>query len=621
MAFIRLIVMVLVVEVMITMVVSLGIYFGFAIYPYSLTTLSTTGAAVQTGGFNATIPLYMPSLGDLKVPYTFLRLGTPAWGAAAFLVTATLMAVQSFIRGMYLGALKGMVLNQENISLFAIGRRYFGGMIAWTIFQTVTGALLLFFAAAFFPIGIILMIALIGYSLTPYVIVLENSSFRAALAKAPRILRSHIGSLLSLALLAMICTLVISLFRSMTPPWGYAVPLLAYACMGTLLIGWLMKMLAVNLTISPEQTEVQPSDKIRTRGVVNAFYVLLIPALLITGILTASGKHYSMFDFGSKKQLEGISYVTSFSDVYYASKTKYTAYMWQPEEYSIAMHLPDLSGEQKPDELRGVANITWQMDEEIRTAQGNSTQIDVKPVMHESQLMYRLIKEKAKDGNVYYSSLRGSSSILPGDVEPREPISVQIMVSGDGSQIFVIQYPTRFDISPVFRVSDDGRYLVTGTSPLNPMDFHTYWFTTEQHTDHMFNLLAAKNQLNDTAMFNRAYLALASAMQEGDGHTVVKVLKTMSQSGVDVKAPDWDSQTWTAYLHNQYLGISWDKFLELLTKAGVQGSYELKDLTSLKSDDKIGVFRLDVPFPNDVIPITYTESKADGKLLSIHVMD
>jgi hypothetical protein len=621
MAYIRLIVLVLFVEVMITIVVSLGIYFGFSIYPYSLTTLTPSGAAVQSAGFNATIPLYMPSLADLKIPYTFLRVATPAWGVVAFLVTAALMGVQSFIRGMYLGGLKGWVLNQEKVPLLASGRRYFGDMIAWTIFQSVTGAAMIFFAAAFFPIGIILIIVLMCYSLTPYLIVLENISFSTALAKATGTFRRNFGAMLPLALLAMICTLIASLFRSLTHPWGYAVPLLVYACIGTLLIGKLMKILAEKLRINPEQqSTIQPTEEIRTRGMVNALVVLLIPALLFTGIFTASGKHLRMFDFGSKKQIEGISYLTSFSDVYYASKTRYTAYLWQSAEYSMAIKLPDLTGDRKPDELHGIAEISWQIDENIHTVQGNSTRIDVKPIMHKSQLMYRLVKETAKDGHVYYSSLRGSSSILPGDVEPREPLSVQIMVSGDGSQIFVMQYPTRFDSSPVFRVSDDGRYLISGTSPVNPMDFHTYWFTAVQRTDHMFNLLAAKNQLNDTAMFNRAYLALAAAMQEGDGRTVVKLLEMMRKSGVDVKAPEWDIQTWTDNLHRRYQGASLPNFLELLSKAGIQGGYEVTEVTDNK-EEKVGFYRLEVPFPEGVIPITYKESKVDGKLLSIHVME
>jgi len=38
-----------------------------------------------------------------------------------------------------------------------------------------------------------------------------------------------------------------------------------------------------------------------------------------------------------------------------------------------------------------------------------------------------------------------------------------------------------------------------------------------------------------------------------------------------------------------------------------------------KSDEKIGVYRLEVPFPKEVLSITYKESKEDGKLLSVDV--
>ncbi|WP_057313810.1 hypothetical protein [Paenibacillus sp. Soil766] len=87
-----------------------------------------------------------------------------------------------------------------------------------------------------------------------------------------------------------------------------------------------------------------------------------------------------------------------------------------------------------------------------------------------------------------------------------------------------------------------------------------------------------------------------------------------------MRAPEWDIQTWTDHLQNRYQGVSLEKFLELLTKAGIQGGYEMTDLSD-KNEEKIGVYRLDVPFPVDAIPITYTESKVDGKLLSIHLID
>lgn len=619
MAYTRLIVLVMVFEVLITAVIGLGIYAGFSVFPYSQSPLTSTGSSMGTGGFNATIPLYMPSLTDLKIPYTYLQVGAQVWGILAFLVSAALMGLQSFVRGMYLGGLKGWVLNRKIVPLIACGRRYFGDMIAWSIFQSVAGVLTVFLAAAFFPLGLILIIAIMFYSLTPYLMVLQDINFSDALAKAPRMFRRYFGTLLPLALFAMLCTLVVSLLRSLSPPWGYAVPLLAYACMGTLLIGELMRQLSVKLRLDGEQAPDLPFGEVRTRRWVNAMTLLLVPVLVASGIFAANGRHLNAFEFGSKKQLDGIFYMNNFSDVFYASEHMYTTYEWQTKDYRMDIRLPDLS-ERMPDELRGIADITWQVNEEISTRNGNSIHTDVQPILHKSQLMYRLVKETAKDGSIYYSSLNGSSSILPGGERSREPLSIQIMVSEKGKHIFVMQYPSRFDIAKVFRVSDDGRYLIPGTSQINPMDFHSYWFTENQRAENLFELLAAKNKTNYITTLNRAYLALACALQEGDGQMVVKLLETMRQAGVSVEAPDWDDVTWTNNLRDRYQGTSLQKTLELLSKAGVQGGYESKELVD-QSDDKFRVHRLEVQFPDGMLSITYKESKKEGKLLSIHVGD
>jgi hypothetical protein len=369
-----------------------------------------------------------------------------------------------------------------------------------------------------------------------------------------------------------------------------------------------------------EQTPDLPFLEVRNRRMINVMIVLLVPVLVTAGIFAASGRHLSAFEFGSKKLIDGISYNANFSDVFYASKQKYTAYEWQTGDYSIAIHLRDLSSDRKPDELRGIADITWQVNEEFRTVRGDTTQIDVKPTMHKNRLMYRLVRETASNGSFYYSSMNGSVSILPGGVHPHDPLSVQIMVSGDGSHIFVMQYPTRFDISQVFRVSDDGRFLIPGTSQTNPMDFHNYWFTSKQSTENLFDMLAIKNITNSIETTNRAYLALASAIQEGDGRMVVYLLETMRQAGVNVKAPDWDEQAWNNNLHDRYNGASLQKTLELLTKAGIQGAYVVRELSD-QSDERVGAYQFEIPFPNGILLITYKESKEDGKLLSINVFE
>jgi hypothetical protein len=191
--------------------------------------------------------------------------------------------------------------------------------------------------------------------------------------------------------------------------------------------------------------------------------------------------------------------------------------------------------------LRGIADITWHIDEEVRTVFGTTTNINVKPITRKSRLMYRLVRERAQDGSIYYSSWNGSASILPGRERPRETLAVQITVSGDGSNIFVLQYPANMDISQVFRVSNDGRYLTTGTSRVNPMNIHTYWFSKEHQTQEVFEFLSSKNQSNFMPTLNRAYLALAAAMQEGDGRKVVEVWmsrrgRTTYEAGMKVPA-------------------------------------------------------------------------------------
>ncbi|WNQ14068.1 hypothetical protein MJA45_13930 [Paenibacillus aurantius] len=490
-------------------------------------------------------------------------------------------------------------------------------MLAWSIFQILTGGLMIFIAVTLFPIAAVLMLVLFLYSLTPYLVVLQDISFGEALGKAPRLLRRYFIKLLPLSLLALIGTFSVSLLQSLPAPWGYAVPLVAYAFVGTWLIGELMRQLAGKLRIYDEPAPNLPVGEFQAPRWIHALMILLVPVLVAAGILAASGRHLSVLDIGRKdKLMDGVAYRSNFSDAYYASQWNYTAYEWQTNGYSLTISLPDLSGEQKPEVLRGIADITWQVTEDIRSVKGHSTLMERKPVTRKSRIMYRLVRQTATNGGFYYSSKGGAASILPNGERPHEPLSVGMMISGDGSQLYVLQFPSRFDSSQVFRVSDDGRYFIPKTNEINPTDFHAYWFTAEQNTDNLFGLLAAKNKTNNLGILNQSAIVLASAMQEGDGRMVVNLLETLRKAGVSVTSPDWDERTWTDHLHSRYNGVTLQQTLELLTKAGVQGTYQAKELQDL-SDDKTGVYRLEVSFPDGKLPITYRISKADGKLLSM----
>ncbi|WP_166239042.1 hypothetical protein [Paenibacillus turpanensis] len=616
MPYLRLVTLVLLVEVLITALAGLGLYYGFSIFPISLPTATGGAADSQAGGITATLPMYMPSLSDLKVPYTFLPSAKQEWGVAALFVSAALLGLQSFVRGMYLGGIKGWVLGRSAVPLIACGRMYFQAMMAWSVFQAVTGLLTLALSVIFIPLGFIIILILFLYSLTPYLIVLQDLSFGEALAKAPRVFRQSFRKLLPLALLAILCTFMISFTKLLPSVFGYAVPLLTYALVGTWLLIELMGQLKTHLRLAREEVPRLPLKAIDTKRAAVFLWVLLLAGSPVAGGLAAFGQHLNAFHLAEKNQYSGVSFFNSLSDVFYSTEQQYTTYEWRAGDYHISMNIPDLSG--KRDELRGTANIRWRVNQEVRSVNGNIAHTNVEPVTMNSRLVYRLEREIAKDGSVYYSSLNGFASIIPAGGHSREPLSVQMMVSGDGSSIYVLQHPTRFDASRVFRVSENGKYFIPQTNEMNPMDFQTYWFTKEHRPENIFAMLASKNENIDFPAFNGAFEALAAAMQEADGRVVVEILEMLRRGNVHVKAPDWDEQEWTRYLRNQYEGADVEQIMKLVTRAGAQSSYMRRELAD-RSSEKTAVYQIEVHYPKTVLRFHYEESKEDRKPLSVSI--
>ncbi|WP_214630146.1 hypothetical protein [Paenibacillus agaridevorans] len=626
-AYSRLIVLVLLFEVFITALIVAGYYYGFTVYPYVSSSSSVSliggGAAgweTRTESFHATLPLYMPSLQDLKAGYTSLQSGEPQWGAASVLVSAAVLVLQSLVRGMFLGGARGWVVDRKAVPLWANGRRYFSEMLAWSILQLLAGVLMLFLTAVFFPLGLLLLVVMMIYSITPYLMVLQDLSLGDAITKAPGMFRRYFGAMLPLALIAMLCTFAISLTRMMPAPYGYAVPLLLHSSIGTLLILALMFTLASNLKKDGDSIpRLQPVVTSHNR-LIAIIHVLLIPALVAGGVYASSGKHLTLFDSARKPTYEGILSRSNFADVFYASEQRYTAYEWRSENYKLNMKLPELGNGRQPDELRGIADIAWEIDEEVRTTSGNTTSIWVEPMERKSRILYRLVRHGSNDGSVYYSSDNGYAAILPGDEKPREPLSVRIFVDGNGENVFVLKYSARLESSALNRVSADGRFLIPGTSPLNPMDVHSYWFAKHHEPDAIFDMLAAKNLESYMPTLNRSQIALAVALQEGDGRMVIDLLDMLQNHEIQVKRPDWDAEEWTAQLRDLYKGAEVGTLLQYLTKAGEQFGYaELQDSES--SNEAVDVFRMDVPFPNGNILITYSLSKEDGLMKSVSLYE
>lgn len=153
-----------------------------------------------------------------------------------------------------------------------------------------------------------------------------------------------------------------------------------------------------------------------------ALAVLMTLVLTAIGGYAASGAHLEFFSSSGGKQMPGIAYGATFSDVLYRSGKTYNSYMWEMDDrYRIEMSLPDLSGESKPEELRGIAKITWDIDKDVQD--GSRTYKE--RTISEHKVLYRLVRESAGNGSIYYSSVRGAAAILPGGEKPRRPLSVE----------------------------------------------------------------------------------------------------------------------------------------------------------------------------------------------------
>lgn len=641
----KLIVLVMLTDVFLSAMVGLGVYFGFSIHPAHL--LGIPQSPLQSG-FHATIPLWMPSIQDLKVPLSYLPSRGPGAVWATLLFSAAVLVVQSYARAIYLGGLKSAVLQERPSPLREYGKRYFKRMLGWTALHTAVGLAGMMLALWAGPIGAIVFIAIFFYSLAPYLIVLRDDSLSQAIASAPSVFRAYFWSMVPFALLTLFFTGIFSAFNFIAKPYNYYVCMLIYSCAGTNLIGEFMRRLHEKLrndlkVASPKRAETIPFSRMKLLAAIASIFV--VPAI---GVWFSSGYPLQAVDravAGAKSELSGVSYHSGFSDVMYASDQMYDSYAWQPDPYRIRIALPDMSNGRVYDELRGTATVYWDVSVDKVTRSGNTITHRVEKVPTEQTILYRLVRERSEDGSFYYSSRSGSASILALVDKAREAMSVEMTVSGDGRHVFVLQYPTRFEAGPLFRVSSDGQFFVPRASKQNPGDFNTYWFSSDLRKQDVLDMLESKNEHSGVGP-RRLFVQLAVALQEADGAMVKRVLKAIEGGKAKIAAPDWTERQWTDYLRNQYERAGLAEMLGYMTKAGIQSGYESRQLSPAAEQPATGShagstpeqqqqqqqqqaqqqnsldqpkqFSMEIPFPNQPIVLVYEIDRTD-KLLSLDI--
>ncbi|WP_409343516.1 hypothetical protein [Paenibacillus sp. MBLB4367] len=610
--FIKLVALAMVADVFLSALIGIGVYAGFSVYPFA----APVGQSADSFSFHMTIPLWMPSIQDVKTPLTFLQASSGAnmvWTVIGSLLAAVVL---SFIRGMYLGGMNGL-LHNKSVSLWSCGCYYFNRMLGWTLIYALITGIAMLAAAALGPLGFLLLLLLFFYSLTPYIIVLLDIGLGEAISRSPGIFRLYFTRLLGLALLAAVLTLCVSFMNTAAEPYRYFFVMLFYSAVGSALIRELMSRLAMLLkkdraALPPTPVPVAKESRLGMTG-----GYMLLPVLPLLGIAFASGYHLQALDWGVKQSRTGISFGNGFSDAFYASDQQYTSYIWDQQSYRLEISLPDLSDGDGPDEIRGFGQIRWNVDQDVITRLGqNSTQHRIVPTLVKDTFYYRLKREQSDDGSFYYSSRHGVVGTLPSGRKQREPLSVVMTVSGDGSSVFLLQHPARFEPWQVYRVSPDGSFLIPKTNQVNPNDFHYYWFANNLQKEEMFRFLQDKNAQNGFFKKERLYVLLAAALQEADGEMVKRLLDAMRGGEATVNAPSWDAQQWTAQLRDRYAGTDVQGMLPYITKAGEQGGHEAERLSAQDGNEQ---FRIRVAFPDGAAAITYTESNHLLKQLSVEM--
>lgn len=601
-------------DVFLSALIGIGVYWGFSVYPYWM----PARQAAEGITFNMTIPLWMPSIQDLRTPLTFLQSESEN-GIPLTIVFSLLAAVViSFVRGMYLGGMNGLV-SYKSVSLWNCGRYYFKRMLGWTIISALATGIATLITAVLGPLGFAFMLILFFYSLTPYLIVLHNIGLWEALSRAPSIFRRYFRRLFSLALSAALLTLCISFFNGVPKPYNYFIVMLIYSMAGSALIRELMNRLAYLMKRDLawlSQVPVPLAGESRL-GKTGSYLLLFVLPLL--GIAFASGFHLQALDWKSKQDWHGIAYGTGISEALRVSNQQYTSYFWEQRTYDLELSIPDLSDGHRPAEIRGFGHIRWNVNKDVITRiSSNTTQHRIEPALVEDTFYYRLKRVQSDDGTYYYSSREGAIGTLAVYRKQHEPLSAVMTVSGDGRNVFLLQHPARFDPWQAYLVSADGAFLIPKSSQINPTDFKYHWFSRDLQKEDIFRFLQDKNTQNFYDRKERAFALLAAALQEADGNMVTRLLDAMRANEVNVIAPAWDAAQWTAKLRELYSGADIAGMLPYLTKAGETTGHAAEQLSE---QDGITKYRIRVTFPDGTAVIAYTENNRDLKELTVEIED
>lgn len=608
----------IVVQVMLSFVFGFGILLGVDLQPFtSFRFGETPGSDVL---FQFTLPVIIPLIEDMNQSLSFLPSpGSEHW----FLITTTILvyqAIMSFTIAMYLGSIKKVLFpeRQTGASPIQMGAYYFRRIFWFQLFFYLLLIGAFFLLVSFLPLGILLLFLVIIFSLTPYLIVLEDKSLGEALSDSPTYLKRYFVKFIPLAFAALLATFVLSLvLQGLSESTMYYMMLVGYTFIGSGFIAAFMYLL--DRCIRKDESEMNDMVSYRYprwKKVVLLVLIFLLPWL---GITFAKGKHVMAISFHDHTTVtEGITFKANWSDAFYGSDHTVTTYGFEQEDaLDISMALPDPESEE--DSIYGKGELTWLVDQEKITRSGNSTVYSGEEVITTSDFIYRVIPAVSQNGKRYYTSVNGGVAELLQNDQTNDPISMDIFVMNEGNDIFVFQYKERFDPYTVIRVDEAGTSFVPMTSQNNPEDYKYFWYSKDpMTTDRLLDFLHTKNKEmmhigGNTDAYSFEHI-VAAFLQEADGEALIQFEEEMKDLDLTTNIGSQTAGEWSEIAKQLYGDVDLTTFLSYVNQANESSAYEE---VGWEDEKETNEYQVIVPFPNgDVILHCARE---EGELVDIDI--
>ncbi len=263
----RLVIIPLIVNVIQTFIGVLGIYFGFTVFSfYHFDTQFPYG-----------IPLVNNEILSIYGPYTNNLLLTS-------IATIVILLIRSYALSMYLGSMKCFLEGPDNTySILKIAPYYFKRIIQFSIIEFLISGLLYLLTHTFWPIEIIVILVVLLFSLTPYIIVLEDTSVMNAISKSPKLLLKNLGTLVLIVLVSLILTILLTKLPFANLKVEYYIVSLLYSFIGTAMIFAVMNCLYKSIyKFSLPSKKVKKSRKYFPPLWIAALLLPLLGALMVS---------------------------------------------------------------------------------------------------------------------------------------------------------------------------------------------------------------------------------------------------------------------------------------------------------------------------------------------------